>query len=517
MKKGVLNKYTIMGSITLAMGAITSALFGLYIGKIVDVISQESMQGFTKVLFQTTILLLLNVLFSIIGWSNAYASSCNKVTFIKNRVYKNELLKARTENIDISKFSSKIDLLFNDYFMDRWNIYDSTLVFLFSSIAIIYINWIMFIVTIVVSILPIFIPMLFNQRVQTVTKEFTDESKNYLHSVEDMLHGRLEIIKYGVKKSYLGKHRNHNSYYEKKRYKSKVVNNRVQSLTELMGNATFILVFLAGGILSSKGLMKVGGIIGVIQLMNNVVRPIILVSQLMTEMNACKPVLRELMEEVDDSIDKNDICLPMQNGIELSAKNLIYHYPNSERLLLHNMNYTFLEGKKYLIQGESGIGKSTFAKLLSGELIPTEGTVEINGTSLLQFAPDIRNKMVQYIDQKCYLFDDTMLNNITLYREIAKEKLSNCIHQLGLETLKLDQFIDDDNGISGGQKSRICLARALVELPKILIVDEPTASLDSENTQLIINYLCSLPCTVIVISHNYSEEVVSRFDEIIKI
>lgn len=88
----------------------------------------------------------------------------------------------------------------------------------------------------------------------------------------------------------------------------------------------------------------------------------------------------------------------------------------------------------------------------------------------------------------------------------------NC---LGIDQLDIDKVVNDDNGISGGQRARVCLARATVTLPRILIVDEPTAALDFENSKKVMRYLCSLPITVIVISHSVSEEIQNLFDSTI--
>ena len=88
---------------------------------------------------------------------------------------------------------------------------------------------------------------------------------------------------------------------------------------------------------------------------------------------------------------------------------------------------------------------------------------------------------------------------------------------LSIDKLQTDKLIDDANGISGGQKARVCLARAVMKLPKVLIVDEPTAALDNKNTEIVIRYLCSLPVTLIVISHHLDKELVGLFNDVINL
>lgn len=84
---------------------------------------------------------------------------------------------------------------------------------------------------------------------------------------------------------------------------------------------------------------------------------------------------------------------------------------------------------------------------------------------------------------------------------------------LKLDEIEMDKIINDASGISGGQKSRISLARATVELPEILIVDEPTASLDDNSSIAVLKYLSELPIIVIVISHHIKEQLEELFDK----
>ena len=376
----------------------------------------------------------------------------------------------------------------------------------------------MFVVSIVVSIIPMVVPSRFKGCVQNAAIEYSRGSTQYVDKVNDTLKGRLEIIKYQVIEKFIKKHEQENKDFEIKRYKSKFINYKVSTITNMVGFSAFLLVFLTGGLLVFNDIVSIGGVIGVIQLMNNIVNPIVGIASKKNAINSCAPVLEELNTEYESEFKEDEILLMEKyEDVILSVHNLTYSYTSEIEDIVHEFSQDFKKGGKYVIQGESGSGKTTLAKLLSGELKPKYGKVEINGQNICEINRSQLSQIISYVDQTSYLFKDTIYNNIDLYRGFSKNSIDYEAKNIGIDKLDIDKLIDDSNGISGGQKSRVCLLRAVMNLPKILIVDEPTAALDNRNTERVMKYLCSLPITLIVISHHLNKELVDLFDEIIKL
>lgn len=509
-----LTKNQIGAGILLPITAMLGALFGLYIGRIVDAVSKGDFQIFIQRLIITGIILVINTILSIFARRFLYTDSGQRAEKLKYKVYDYELQKERSQDIDIAKFSSKMDLLYNDNYLTRWLIYENFLLFIFSGIAIIFINWVMFLVAILASIIPMLIPTLLEKYVQREAKEYAKESTSYLDYISDTLEGRLEIKKYNVTEAFRRKHSVKNSNFESKRLNAKIANYRARNITGMFGNISILALFFVGGILTFMGYMEVGGVVGVIQLMNNVVRPIVEIASFRNEMNATKPILEELNEDAEHDME-DKTTFNGENAILLSIENLSYKYPQAEDYTIKNFTYTFEFGKKYLINGASGSGKSTLAKLLSGELLSANGMIQLNEERIESLETSFLSGIISYVDQKSYIFKESVYNNIDLYRAMDKTKIMSLIDILRINSLNAEDIIDDNNGISGGEKSRICLARAALNLPKILIIDEPTAALDSENALNIMKFLCSLPITVIAISHSEDEKITQLFDNII--
>ena len=212
----------------------------------------------------------------------------------------------------------------------------------------------------------------------------------------------------------------------------------------------------------------------------------------------------------NNNLFKNDL---FKNGIEL--KKVDYCYPNSTKKVLDGISYKINFGDYIGILGPSGAGKSTIVDLIAGLLQPVSGEILIDNKKL-----DSKNhnwqKQIGYVPQDIYLLDDTIKSNIAF--GIKDENIDQNKLDISIKLARLDELVSSykekenkvigDRGIqlSGGQKQRIGIARALYHEPKILILDEPTSSLDIENEELIMNDLYNLKgkLIIIIVSHRYS-------------
>ena len=201
---------------------------------------------------------------------------------------------------------------------------------------------------------------------------------------------------------------------------------------------------------------------------------------------------------------------------EINIKNLSYSYPNTMKTSLNSINMTIKKGETVGIIGQSGSGKSTLLDIILG-LLPLEKdkNISIFGNKLNTSAQSWQ-KEIGYVSQNIYLTDDTIKKNIALGIEenlIDKEKLFKSIELSQLEDFinKLENGVNSVVGerggkISGGEKQRIGIARALYKSPSVLVLDEATSSLDLKNEELIIETINSLKRkkTIIIVSHRPS-------------
>lgn len=230
---------------------------------------------------------------------------------------------------------------------------------------------------------------------------------------------------------------------------------------------------------------------------------------------------------VENTIDfiaslKNGQETPQNEKIEFEKmtnsivfENVGYYY-NEDKIILDAINLRFEKNKTYAIVGESGSGKSTIINILSGITKIKSGSILIDGIDYYLFNKTSFQKKIGYITQESIIFNDTIFNNVTFWAEKTSENIQrfwNVIEMVSLSTFIKEahsgmDFFLESNGInlSGGQRQKISIARELFKKVEILIFDEATSSLDSENELSIQKSieLLSGTVTLIIIAHRLS-------------
>lgn len=215
-----------------------------------------------------------------------------------------------------------------------------------------------------------------------------------------------------------------------------------------------------------------------------------------------------------DIIDlkKSDKIKKWEFKDKIELANIAYHYPDSEKLVLSDINLSIRKGETIALIGTSGAGKTTLADILLGLLQPVTGRILVDGKNIYDNM-DAWHYMLGYIPQNIYLSDDTIRNNIAF--GIAQEEIDDAAIVKALKKAQLYDFVQTlekgldtyvgDRGVrlSGGQRQRIGIARALYYDPEILILDEATSALDNETETAVMEAIETLKGrkTIIIIAH----------------
>ncbi len=194
----------------------------------------------------------------------------------------------------------------------------------------------------------------------------------------------------------------------------------------------------------------------------------------------------------------------------LKANDLSFRYQNGTSLLFPNIEIN--KGQHTLLLGDSGSGKTTLLQLLAGLSLPLSGTIDIHGQSVYALDSSkldaFRARHIGFIFQEAHLLKNlTLLENIKLAQSLAKLPVDEKSILSILEQLQLrDKAKARPNELSRGQKQRAAIARALINKPLLLIADEPTASLDDNNTERVLQLLTSIAdqygSTLLIATHD---------------
>lgn len=242
--------------------------------------------------------------------------------------------------------------------------------------------------------------------------------------------------------------------------------------------------------------------------------------------------IHEVIDVLNKYKEKEKIKLLVKEK-KINFKNLIsfnkvdFYYENKKEYILENVNLEIKKGSKVGIIGKSGEGKSTFLDLLMGLLVPSRGTVCIDGINLSAETLSSWQSKISHVPQKLFVSDSSFLENIALGQPTKDIDLKKV--ELVSKKAQLHEFIKSLKGgyneqigergikLSGGQLQRVGLARSLYKNSEIIIFDEATNSLDAETESLILKELYSLDknLTIIIVAHRLN--TVSQCDVIFEV
>jgi ABC-type bacteriocin/lantibiotic exporter with double-glycine peptidase domain len=206
----------------------------------------------------------------------------------------------------------------------------------------------------------------------------------------------------------------------------------------------------------------------------------------------------------------------------IEVRNVSFAYFEAARPVLHDVNLTIGGGRRVGIVGASGSGKSTLLDIIAALHTPSAGDVRADAVSVFS-APRAWQARLGYVLQVPFIIPGTIRENVAFAAaaEADEDEIWHALETVGLAVfvralpLRLDTPVGERGaGLSGGQKQLLCLARALYRHPTLLLLDEPTASLDPESERVVLDALEHLPraTTVIMVSHKHDN--FSRFDDV---
>jgi len=229
-------------------------------------------------------------------------------------------------------------------------------------------------------------------------------------------------------------------------------------------------------------------------------------------MPAIDRVSEELNKVIDQSlIENNSKKIEFRDKIKIT--DLSFTFKNNNKKIFDNFNFEIKKGDAICLIGKSGSGKSTLLEIIMTLLEPTQGQILVDEQNILNFKSSWMSK-IGYVPQSVYFTDDTIKKNIAfgIYeKNIDEQKIYDCIEKAGLKDF-VDNLKDKINysvgefgsKLSGGEKQRFGIARALYNNPEVLILDEPTSSLDEQNEKLILDQIKTLKnhVTILIATHD---------------
>ncbi|OIQ92479.1 toxin RTX-I translocation ATP-binding protein [mine drainage metagenome] len=298
---------------------------------------------------------------------------------------------------------------------------------------------------------------------------------------------------------------------------SKLLSSTIMNLTALIQQLAYVCAIIFGVHLIADRLLTVGGLIASTILIGRILAPFAQIAGLITRyyqtLQALRGVDNIMNLAVERPAQQNFVQRSFFKG-DIDFRNLSFAYPGQDVPALNNVSFKITQGERVGIIGRIGSGKTTIEKLLLGLYEPSEGSIWIDGIDLKQLDPADLRRNIGYVPQDVTLFFGTVKDNIVLGAPYVDDaamlkaaEISGVSEFVHRHPKGFDMSIGErGEGISGGQRQSISIARALLLDPPILMMDEPSNSLDNRSEEAFKARLSShlQGRTLIIVTHRAS-------------
>lgn len=417
-----------------------------------------------------------------------------------------------------SAYTNDLKIVCDDYYFGLFNMamWGSR-----GLVAVVYMAVIspaLLIVSLVMVCFPFIGPRLFADKLRKTKSEYAKSYNTVCSKINEMLHGTETLLTCGKHSFLFQKMQRVSNDNMQKDFDMKQTETVATIITSLITWIPGFVIMVAGAMLVVQGKLTVSYLITANGLLNFIISPF---RQTANSYQSVKSA-RAVKDRIDELLAQKTSNQMEKKNIEITSidiKKLSFGYGESD--VLKNVNLTIKKGEKVAIVGASGSGKSTIMKLIGRFYLNYRGRISINNEDLKTLSDATLYSSVGYIPQEPFIFADTVRNNICLGRNCSDEEVWSAIEKVGLTELVSSlpdgintELAEGGGNISGGQKKRIAVARALIRDCDTLLIDEMTSSLDIETTDEMVKLILSLSCTVIMITHDIFDSYMDGFSAI---
>lgn len=482
-------------------------------------------QASTTLIILVLIIFPANLLYSYVkNYFIKDAVTKMKTDYIKAVFHKNINEFQKDNNaLYVSALTNDFNLIEKDYIEQIVGFVEGFIQFATAIFIIVLISPILLLIGVGVIIINVIISNLASKPIKKHNEERSVLFSDYSGFIKEVL-SAFNIIKTNgledrVRSNYIEK----STTVQQKKYVIDKIMSFIFAAQNINFSITFLGLMLLVAYLTIVGTVTFSGVVVITNNIDRLVGPIAHLSEAIPRIISVKAIFKRIDETL---LNKNThVETESFDGLKqaLTFQNVSFAY--DDNVVLKDVNISFEKGKKYLVIGPSGGGKSTVLRLLRKYFNPSSGDVYLDHANLKDVKKQDYFSKIANIEQLVFLFEDSIRNNLTLYKDYTEEEINVAIEKAGLKDFVeshpegLDYMIyDNGKNISGGEKSRIAIARGLLNKADILLLDEAFASLDRVRVKEIEQSLLALTnVTIINVSHVIIEENKPLYDHVMTV
>jgi ABC-type multidrug transport system fused ATPase/permease subunit len=530
------NKTSLLGLILIKLLSTLGFVgFAFIMRRIVDYAANANKQySFSMIIIQSAFFCV----FVLITYALNQVSSqfyINKCVFLLRNDYLSDMLSQKYYTIQkretavyLSDLTNTCNIIKDRYFGNCISLIDDIesviLSFAFTAYISVKIAMIMFFLTLIMLLIPLVLKKPINEK----TKCYSEQLKAYTSKIKEILSGLSTIKSFGAEKIFTDEAELRNCSVLKSGNILAVFSNISWIISFFISYGLQIMMMGVAAFYVIGNKMTVGSIVAVLSLSQGFYGNIQNTVSRIVGIISAKDINEEAYRIMSQKeIDKGSHIVLNENYNSdfktIHIDNISFRYGVNSPLVLDNVSLQFDKGKKYLILGNNGSGKSTLLKIISNLYSPTKGEIRLNETAYQYLDAAIFNKTISYVQQNEFLFNKTLRDNIDILGINDEERLKRVVIETDLNGFisglsdGLDTIInEEEKAVSGGEKARIALARAIYQDNPVILFDEVNSSLDKTTSRKIEQMILSMNKeTVINVCHKFEIDLLSHYDQII--
>lgn len=439
-----------------------------------------------------------------------------------------KLLQKSYSDFSLANSGTYLSVLTNDceriqekYLKKIFDFVQDVLMLVSSLALMIYYSPLLTVIALIISVLPMACSILTANGIATREEQVSKSNESYTALTKDVLNGVSVIKSFKAEQEVINRYQNQSMELEHTKNLREKTMTTVSALGTISSLGTQLGVMLVGAwmVNTHVGVITAGMVLAFTNLMNGVLQPIASLPQMLGEMKGAKKLISKMADYMSNA--KEDSGEIIDDSIKsVVLRDVSYAY-DADHKVLKNVNLTLQAGKSYAIVGPSGAGKSSLINLLMGYYKDYEGSVQLNNHELSNVSKSSLYDKTTLMQQSVFMFDASILDNITLFKPFPNAEVNRVIHLAGLDDLiaaKGKDYQCGENGshLSGGEKQRIAIARSLLKKSEILLVDEATSALDNETSVNVTQSILDLQGILrLVVTHRLDANSLKQYDEIL--
>lgn len=386
-------------------------------------------------------------------------------------------------------------------------------------IGLFILNWRMTILVLLFIPIKYVVMKKFAKQRKKVMDDFINDSQKYARWFGDTIGGVREVKLFGILNYKHAEFSQKQSKVVERQKKLNILSQWNNIIDTTLVQILVTVIYIIGANLVFKFQLSVGSVFAFITYSAYVTGPISAILNIGYLLSGIIPSTKRYYEfmNLQEETDKGKLIKPEFGNLKLEE---VFFSYETDKPILTDVNIEIPKGSKTVLIGKNGSGKSTIINLLTRMYEPTAGQIKLKGVNIFEITLESYRNMISVVSQQIYLFNDTIRNNICIYKKVSDEVIETACKDSGLEDFLKEVSLDyvvGQNGamLSGGQKQKIALARALVHDKLIIIFDEVTSNTDVYSEHQINGLLHTRlkEKTVIIITHK--QEILQDVDQIV--